>query len=225
MSLRSTILACVTTLCGIAVVIAFLSNRERYSVVGGQSAIYVFDKKTATINYCNDKTCQLITPQGTTIEAMRVMAGMPAQNAIVQQAQPVSAVNGSCPNGCTVDPKAAKPAEANLTSLQTLTPAAGASGTAPMGNLVTAAATVPSPYPTAQQVTNTSSAPMAAPQAPAAAAPAVAADPYATAAPQNISTPPAPVAAAPAPAAATDPYAASAAAAPSPNPYGNGSST
>lgn len=158
MSIRSTILACLTSLACIAMIIAYVSNRERYTLVNNQNALFVFDKKTATLNYCNEKNCQLITPQGTTIEAMRTMAGMPAQNSIItaqQQPQMVGFNNGGCPNGCAPDARLQKKPEANLTSLQTLNPTIGV-GKAPatqgfnnvgMQNLISPANNISNPLP------------------------------------------------------------------------------
>ncbi len=88
MNIRSTILACVTFLIGIAIVISYVGQQDRYAIFSQDKAIFVFDRKNATLNYCTADNCQLITPHAGTPDMAAAMAGIPSQMAIIN-GQPV----------------------------------------------------------------------------------------------------------------------------------------
>lgn len=89
MNFKATILACVTFLAGIAFVIMYASQQDRYAIFAQDKAIFVFDRKNATLNYCNDRACQLITPyvgeNGTMPAQMALFNGQ--QAGMMQMAQ------------------------------------------------------------------------------------------------------------------------------------------
>ncbi|MBY0281382.1 MAG: hypothetical protein K2W94_04410 [Alphaproteobacteria bacterium] len=62
MNFKATILACATFLVGIAIIIMYASQQDRYAIFSQDKAIFVFDRKNATLNFCNEHSCQLITP-------------------------------------------------------------------------------------------------------------------------------------------------------------------
>lgn len=62
MNFKATILACMTFLAGIAIIIMYASQQDRYAIFSQDKAIFVFDRKNATLNFCNEHACQLITP-------------------------------------------------------------------------------------------------------------------------------------------------------------------
>lgn len=83
MNIRSTIMACVTFLVGIAIVISYVGRQDRYAIFSQEKAIFVFDRQNATLNYCTADNCQLITPHATTPEMAAAMSGIPSQMAII----------------------------------------------------------------------------------------------------------------------------------------------
>lgn len=88
MNFKATVLACVTFLAGIAFVIMYASQQDRYAIFAQDKAIFVFDRKNATLNYCNDHACQLITPYAGENGAMPAqMAIMNGQAGVMQMAQ------------------------------------------------------------------------------------------------------------------------------------------
>lgn len=88
MNIKSTILACVTFLVGIAIVITYVGQQDRYAIFSQDKAIFVFDRKNATLNYCTADNCQLITPNAGTPEMAAAMSGLPSQMAVIN-GQPV----------------------------------------------------------------------------------------------------------------------------------------
>ena len=113
MSIRSTLLACMTTLACIALLIAYVHKNTRYEMVGGQNGIYLLDRQTTLIHHCNQEKCTLLSPEGSSVEAMRALAGMPS----------VDLVRKEPPKACMVPEK--KPEQnyenINISSLQSLT--------------------------------------------------------------------------------------------------------
>lgn len=89
MNFKATVLACMTFLAGIAFVIMYASQQDRYAIFAQDKAIFVFDRKNATLNYCNDHACQLITPyvgeNGVMPAQMAVLNGQ--QAGMMQMAQ------------------------------------------------------------------------------------------------------------------------------------------
>jgi hypothetical protein len=88
MNIRSTVLACITFLVGIAIVITYVGQQDRYAIFSQDKAIFVFDRKNATLNYCTADNCQLITPHASGPEMAAAMSGIPSQMAIIN-GQPV----------------------------------------------------------------------------------------------------------------------------------------
>jgi hypothetical protein len=92
-SLKGIILACITLLITVGVVITYLSQQDRYALYAQEKGIFVFDRKTATLNFCDSQICQMIRPVLPAQEAeafMAGMAGVPAQNSVVNGAFPIS---------------------------------------------------------------------------------------------------------------------------------------
>jgi hypothetical protein len=88
MSIRSTLLACMTILACIALLIAYVHKNTRYEMVGGQNGIYLFDRQTTLIHHCDQEKCKLLSPDGSSVEAMRALAGIPSVDLIrKEQAQ------------------------------------------------------------------------------------------------------------------------------------------
>lgn len=87
MNIRSTFLACITFLVAVGIYITYQGQQDRYAVFAQDKAIFVFDRKNATINYCTNESCQLITPHVTDATNL-VMGSMPAQTAMVAQSSP-----------------------------------------------------------------------------------------------------------------------------------------
>lgn len=90
MNFKATMLACATFLAGIAIIITYASQQDRYAIFSQDKAIFVFDRKNATLNFCNDHACQLITPyvaeNGVMPSQMALMNGQPVTQAMMQQA-------------------------------------------------------------------------------------------------------------------------------------------
>ena len=83
MNLKTTILACLTFLAGIVIIITYASQQDRYAIFSQDKAIFVFDRKNATLNYCTANSCQLITPYVGAGESSGMLAGLPPQMAII----------------------------------------------------------------------------------------------------------------------------------------------
>lgn len=84
MSLRTTLLNCLTALACIALLLVYAHKYMRYQIVGNDSAVFVLDRQTTLMHHCDKDHCQLITPQGTTIETMRQLAGIPSPQNLIQ---------------------------------------------------------------------------------------------------------------------------------------------
>ncbi|HCU06492.1 MAG TPA: hypothetical protein DIC42_02775 [Holosporales bacterium] len=113
MSIRSTLLACITALACIAVLIAYVHKNTRYEMVSGQDGVYLLDRQTTLIHHCNKEKCTLLSPEGSSVEAMRALAGIPS----------VDLVRKDPPQTCMVPEKKPEPnyANINISSLQSLT--------------------------------------------------------------------------------------------------------
>lgn len=93
-SLKGTILGCITFLVTVGVVITYFSQQDRYALYTHEKGIFVFDRKTATLNFCDSQICQMIRPVLPLQEpdvVMNGMSGMPSQNSIVNGSIPMSA--------------------------------------------------------------------------------------------------------------------------------------
>lgn len=110
MSLRSTLLGCFTALTCVAAVLAYSNQFLRYSLVGNENGVFVLDRNTTLLHHCDKDSCKLITPQGTTIEMMRQMSGIPNPQDVLSQS--------TC-GKCTTSIAAPK---LSVTSFQSLTP-------------------------------------------------------------------------------------------------------
>lgn len=99
MSIRSTLLACITALACIAVLIAYVHKNTRYEMVSGQEGVYVLDRQTTLMHHCDKQKCKLLSPEGSSIEAMRALSGAPSVN-LVRKQQAVA-----CPATCAVPEK------------------------------------------------------------------------------------------------------------------------
>jgi hypothetical protein len=84
MSLRTALLNCLTALACIAMLLAYVHKYMRYQIVGNDNAVFVLDRQTTLMHRCDKDHCQLITPQGTTIETMRQLAGIPSPQDLIQ---------------------------------------------------------------------------------------------------------------------------------------------
>jgi hypothetical protein len=84
MSLRTTLLNCLTALACVAMLLAYVHKYIRYQIVGNDNAVFVLDRQTTLMHRCDKDHCQLITPQGTTIETMRELAGIPSPQDLIQ---------------------------------------------------------------------------------------------------------------------------------------------
>jgi hypothetical protein len=63
-AIRATVMVCVTSLVILAGVLVYLNQQDRYLVMPQDKSIFVFDRKSALINYCTANSCQLVMPQG-----------------------------------------------------------------------------------------------------------------------------------------------------------------
>lgn len=91
MSIRSTLLACITALACIAILIAYVHKNTRYEMVSGQEGVYVLDRQTTLMHHCDKKKCKLLSPEGSSVEAMRALSGAPSVN-LVRKKQPATCV-------------------------------------------------------------------------------------------------------------------------------------
>lgn len=66
---RATLLICATILLSIATVVFYNYYQDRYVLVTQEDGLYVFDRRQATVNYCDSDSCKAITPQFT-LQAM-----------------------------------------------------------------------------------------------------------------------------------------------------------
>jgi len=59
---KSVLLVCVTFLITVVVVLMYYSEQTRYMVYQNKDYLFVFDKKTAVLNYCNEEQCHVVRP-------------------------------------------------------------------------------------------------------------------------------------------------------------------
>lgn len=59
--MRSTLMVCVTIIISVAMTLLFMYSEERFNIIKGKDGIFVFDKKTTALNYCDDEHCILIS--------------------------------------------------------------------------------------------------------------------------------------------------------------------
>lgn len=74
MNIKVALVSCVTFLIGLGVVVTYMSQKDRYTLYPQANAMYIFDSKTATLNYCTDKNCQMVTPQSLGADAYATLA-------------------------------------------------------------------------------------------------------------------------------------------------------
>lgn len=77
MSLRSTIISCLTAVTCVSGILAYTHKYFRYSMVGNENSVFILDRQTTLIQHCNKDHCSLVTPQGVTVDMLRQMAGVP----------------------------------------------------------------------------------------------------------------------------------------------------
>ena len=162
MNFKATILACITFLVGIAIIVMYASQQDRYAIFSQDKAIFVFDRKNATLNFCNEHACQLITPY------VGENGALPPQMAqVIQPFMPQMAPQSSLqtPAVPTVQPQQV-----------VLMFAPQASAKSPAAAPTAAPAVAPAAAPTAAPAPAADAAPAEAPAAEAPAAEAPAAD-------------------------------------------------
>ena len=116
MSIRSTLLACITALACIAVLIAYVHKNTRYEMVSGQEGVYVLDRQTTLMHHCDKTKCRLLSPEGSSVEAMRALSGTPSVDLV--RKQPPVMCSATC---VTPEKKAEKKYEnVNISSFQSV---------------------------------------------------------------------------------------------------------
>ncbi|MCX7338600.1 MAG: hypothetical protein NTX76_04910 [Alphaproteobacteria bacterium] len=89
MGVKSTLIISVTVLLSISAVITYKSNnQDRYALFSQDKALFVFDQKNASLNYCTADNCQFIPTRPGTIDSASMLAGLPSQMGIIN-GQPV----------------------------------------------------------------------------------------------------------------------------------------
>ncbi|MHA1559006.1 MAG: hypothetical protein ACTSXG_04305 [Alphaproteobacteria bacterium] len=63
MNIRGTLILCFTLLVGIVISIT-LFNQQRYVLIPQAQGVFVFDQRNSLLNYCDNDSCKLVTPQG-----------------------------------------------------------------------------------------------------------------------------------------------------------------
>lgn len=82
-SLKGTILICITFLMTVGGVLTYVSQQDRYSIYPHDKGLFVFDRKTATLNFCDNETCQMVKAMVPIQEPETTLITMPPQSAIV----------------------------------------------------------------------------------------------------------------------------------------------
>ena len=77
MPLRSTLLACITALACVALAIAYVHKTMRYELVGNENGVFVLDRQTTLLHHCDKQKCNVVTPEGVSVEALKLVAGGP----------------------------------------------------------------------------------------------------------------------------------------------------
>ena len=60
-------------------------------MVSGQDGVYVLDRQTTLMHHCNKEKCKLLSPEGSSVEAMRALSGIPSVD-LVRKEQPQACV-------------------------------------------------------------------------------------------------------------------------------------
>jgi len=90
-AIRATVMVCVTSLVILAGVLVYLNQQDRYLVMPQDKSMFVFDRKSALINYCTANSCQLVMPQGyNDAPQMNVVMGPNGQFAVQPTSQTMS---------------------------------------------------------------------------------------------------------------------------------------
>jgi hypothetical protein len=84
-SFRTALLSCLTAVTCVAMLLAYVHTYMRYEIVGNENAVFVLDRQTTLMHRCDKDHCTLITPQGTTIESMRRLAGILSPDEIIKK--------------------------------------------------------------------------------------------------------------------------------------------
>ena len=61
--IRSTLMVCITILVSVSMTLLYFYTEERFDVVKSKEGIFVFDRKTTSLNYCTKYKCSLINPR------------------------------------------------------------------------------------------------------------------------------------------------------------------
>lgn len=118
MSFRTTLLSCLTALACVAMVLVYAHRYLRYQVVGGNNAVFVLDRQTTLMHHCDQQHCQIITPQGTNLDAMRQLAGIPTAQEVIKKPQVIAPQTCRCEN----EKVETLPISMKVSSFQTLEP-------------------------------------------------------------------------------------------------------
>jgi hypothetical protein len=106
MNIKVALMTCVTFLISVGVVVTYVSQKERYILSPQGNAMYIFDSKTATLNYCTDKSCQMVTPQSIGPDAYAALAAagmaMPNQPIMMQGQSMIQPIMAPIPNQASI---------------------------------------------------------------------------------------------------------------------------
>lgn len=83
----------------------------RYEVVGNESGVFVLDRQTTLLHHCDKQKCNVVTPEGVSVEALKLIAGGPKAAEAAKQ-------DGKCP--CDSKPKEAVVRGLKATSFDSL---------------------------------------------------------------------------------------------------------
>lgn len=109
-SLKGIILGCITFLITVGVFVSYFAAYGRYNLIPQGKGLFIFDRKTATLNYCDSQTCQMIQPVFPLAQNEAVLAtanGIPSQNTVIS-------------GTVSVSPSVMVPSQGAMTSQETL---------------------------------------------------------------------------------------------------------
>ena len=61
--IRSTLMICITILLSVSMTLLYFYTEERFDIVKSKDGVFVFDRKTTSLNYCTKQKCSLISPR------------------------------------------------------------------------------------------------------------------------------------------------------------------
>lgn len=65
-AIRVTVMLCITVLVIITGAVIHSNNQDRYIILPQNNSMFIFDRKTSSINYCTADQCKLVMPYGNT---------------------------------------------------------------------------------------------------------------------------------------------------------------